>query len=62
MHEPSSIPPLADISRAEHIVAIAASVARKKDPARIDQMMQQAELDPALLEKILERHKLRLPK
>jgi hypothetical protein len=50
------------VFRAEHIVAIAASVGRKKDLARIEQMMQQAELDPVLLEKILERHTLKLPK
>jgi hypothetical protein len=52
----------AKVFRAEHIVAIAASVGRKKDLARIEQMLQQAEIDQALLEKILERHKLKLPK
>ena len=52
----------ARIFRAEHIVAIAASVGRKKDLARIEQMLQQADLDKTLLEKILQRHKLKLPK
>ncbi|HTY86581.1 MAG TPA: hypothetical protein VMB80_03880 [Candidatus Acidoferrum sp.] len=50
------------VFRAEHIVAIAASVRRKKDLARIEQLLQQAELDQTLLEKILQRHKLKLPK
>lgn len=52
----------AKVFRAEHIVAIAASVGRKKDLARIEQILQQAALDQTLLEKILQRHKLRLPK
>ena len=52
----------AKVFRAEHVVAIAASVGRKKDLARIEQMLQQAELDQSLLEKILRRHKLKLPK
>ena len=51
----------AKIFRAEHIVAIAASVGRQKDKARIEQMLQQAGLDKTLLEKILHRHKLKLP-
>lgn len=52
----------ARVFRAEHIIAIAAGVRRKKDLARIEQMLQQAELDKTLLEKILQRHKLKLPK
>jgi hypothetical protein len=52
----------AKVFRAEHIVAIAASVGRKKDVARIEQMLQQADLDKILLKKILQRHKLKLPK
>ena len=51
----------AKIFRAEHIVAIAASVGRAKDKARIEQMLQQAELNQAQLESILQRYKLRLP-
>jgi hypothetical protein len=51
----------AKIFRAEHIVAIAASVGRAKDKARIEQMLQQAELDKTRLETILNRHKLKLP-
>ncbi len=50
------------VFRAEHVVAVAASVGRKKDLARIEQMLQQATLDQTLLEKILQRHKLKLPK
>src|SRR5262245_38207045 len=52
----------AKVFRAEHIVAIAASVGRAKDKARIEQLLQQAELDQSRLESILQRHKLKLPK
>lgn len=51
----------AKVFRAEHIVAIAASVGRTKDKARIEQMLQQADLDKTKLENILQRHKLKLP-
>jgi len=51
----------AKIFSAEHIVAIAASVGRPKDKARIEQLLQQADLDKTKLEKILQRHKLKLP-
>jgi len=51
----------AKVFRAEHIVAIAASVGRQKDKARIEQMLQQADLDKSYLENILARHKLKLP-
>jgi SOS response regulatory protein OraA/RecX len=51
----------AKVFRAEHIVAIAASVGRAKDKARIEQMLQQSGLDKTQLEKILQRHKLKLP-
>jgi len=46
---------------AEHVVAIAASVGRQKDKARIEQLLQQASLDKSKLENILQRHKLKLP-
>lgn len=49
------------IFRAEHIVAIAASVGRQKDKARIEQLLQQADLDKMRLESILQRYKLKLP-
>jgi hypothetical protein len=49
------------IFRAEHIIAIAASVGRHKDKARIEQMLQQAELDKTYLADVLQRHKLQLP-
>jgi hypothetical protein len=49
------------VFRAEHVIAIAASVGRHKDLARIEQMRREANLDKKRLEKILQRHKLRLP-
>jgi hypothetical protein len=52
----------AKVFRAEHIVAIGASVGRQKDKARIEQMLQQSDLDKTLLENILQRHNLKLPK
>lgn len=51
----------AKVFRAEHIVAIAAGVGRPKDKARIEQLLQQADLDKTKLESILQRHKLKLP-
>ena len=48
--------------RPEHIIAIAASVGRLKDLARIEQVMEQADIDKNLLEAILKRHRLSLPK
>ncbi|MBM3824456.1 MAG: hypothetical protein FJ404_16485 [Verrucomicrobia bacterium] len=51
----------AKVFRAEHIVAIAASVGRAKDKARIEQLQQQADLDKTYLENVLHRHNLKLP-
>jgi len=51
----------AKVFRAEYIVAIAAGVGRAKDKARIEQFQQQASLDQTKLDKILQRHKLKLP-
>src|SRR5580765_2859432 len=51
----------AKVFRAEHIIAIAASVGRAKDKARIEQMLQQADLDKTYLAAVLQRHKLKLP-
>ena len=51
----------AKVFRAEHIVAIAASVGRAKDKARIELLLQQADLDKTKLENILQWHKLKLP-
>ena len=48
--------------RPEHVIAIAASVGRLKDLARIEQVMEQADIDKNLLETILKRYKLSLPK
>ena len=50
----------AKIFRAEHIIAIAASVGRAKDKARIEQLLQQADVDKTHLAEVLQRHKLRL--
>jgi hypothetical protein len=49
------------IMRAEHLIAIAASIGRLKDRARIEQMLEQTELDRPLLDAILKRHHLKLP-
>ena len=51
----------AKVFRTEHIVAIAASVGRAKDKARIEQLLQQADINQSRLENILQRHKLKLP-
>src|SRR5258706_194565 len=51
----------AKVFRAEHIIAIAASVGRQKDKARIEQLLQQANLDRRYLEDVLQRYKLKLP-
>jgi hypothetical protein len=52
----------AKVFRPEYIIAIAASVGRHKDLARIEQLLEQAEIDRTLLEDILHRYKLRLSK
>ncbi|MDB6025533.1 MAG: uncharacterized protein JWM68_1756 [Verrucomicrobiales bacterium] len=52
----------AKVFRAEHIIAIAASVGRHKDLARIEQMLQQADVDKRRLDNILQRYNLRLSK
>ena len=46
---------------ASGIVAIAACVGRAKDKARIEQLLQQADLDRTYLADVLQRHKLTLP-
>ena len=52
----------AKVFRPEYIIAIAASVSRHKDLARIAQLLEQAKIDQVLLEDILRRYKLSLPK
>jgi len=52
----------AKVYRPEHIIAIAASVGRHKDLARIEQMFEQAEIDQTLLDEILQRYNLTIPK
>lgn len=51
----------ARIFRAEHIVAIAASVGRTKDKARIEQLLSQFDLDKSYLADLLRRYNLTLP-
>ena len=58
--EYESVP--AKVFRPEYIVAIAASVGRHKDLARIEQLMSHAKIDRQLLDDILRRHNLTLPK
>ena len=52
----------AKVFRPEYIIAIAASVGRHKDLARIEQLLEQAKIDKALLDDILRRYNLKLPK
>ena len=51
----------AKVFRPEYIIAIAASVGGHKDLARIELLMDQAEIDKTLLEGILRRHSLEIP-
>ena len=51
----------AKVFRPEYIIAIAASVGRHKDFARIEQMLDQVKIDKALLDDILRRYSLQLP-
>jgi hypothetical protein len=51
----------AKVFRPEYIIAIAASVGRYKDLARIEQLLEQAKIDKPLLDDILRRHNLKLP-
>jgi hypothetical protein len=52
----------AKVFRPEYIVAIAASVGRHKDLVRIEQMLEQTEINRTLLDDILHRYNLQLPK
>jgi hypothetical protein len=52
----------AKVFRPEYIIAVAASVGRHKDLARIDQLLEQAEIDRTYLDAILRRYNLELPK
>jgi hypothetical protein len=51
----------AKVFRPEYIIAIAASVGRYKDLARIEQLLEQAKIDKPLLDDILRRYNLKLP-
>ena len=50
------------VFRPEYIIAIAASVGRHKDLARIEQLISHAKIDKALLDDILLRYNLKLLK
>jgi hypothetical protein len=52
----------AKVFRPEHIIAISASAGRHKDRARIEQLLEQARIDKPLLDDILRRYNLNLPK
>ncbi len=52
----------ARVFRPEYIIAIAASVGRHKDFARIEQMLDQVKIDKALLDDVLRRYNLKLHK
>jgi hypothetical protein len=52
----------AKVFRPEYIIAIATSVGRHKDLARIEQLLKQAKIDRTLLDDILQRYNLKLPK
>jgi hypothetical protein len=52
----------AKVFRPEHIIAIAASVGRHKDLARIEQLLDQTEIDRTLLDDILSRYNLEIQK
>jgi hypothetical protein len=51
----------AKVFRPEYIIAIAASVGRHKDFARIEQMLDQVKVDKTFLDDILRRYSLQLP-
>jgi len=51
----------AKVFRPEYIIAIATSVGRHKDLARIEQLLEQAKIDKPLLDDILRRYSLKLP-
>lgn len=51
----------AKVFRPEYIIAIATSVGRPKDLARIEQLLEQAEIDKPILDDILRRYNLKLP-
>jgi hypothetical protein len=51
----------ARVFRAEHIIAIAAALGRAKDKVRIEQLVQQADVDKAYLAEVLRRYHLTLP-
>ena len=52
----------AKVFRPEYIIAIAASIGRHKDLARIEQLMSHAKIDKASLDDILLRYNLKLLK
>jgi hypothetical protein len=51
----------AKVFRPEYIIAVAASIGRHKDLARIEQLMSQTTINEPLLNDILDRYNLKLP-
>jgi hypothetical protein len=51
----------AKVFRPEYIIAIAASVGRHKDLARIEQLLEQVKINKPILDDILRRYSLKLP-
>jgi hypothetical protein len=51
----------AKVFRPEYIIAIAASVGRHKDLARIEQLLEQVKIDEPVLDDVLRRYNLKLP-
>ena len=51
----------AKVFQPEYIIAIAASVGRPKDLARIEQLLEQTKIDKPMLDDILRRYNLKLP-
>jgi hypothetical protein len=52
----------AKVFRPEYIIAVAASVGRHKDLARIEQLLQQAHINQASLDDLVRRYDIKLPK
>ena len=52
----------AKVFRPEYIIAIGASIGRHKDLARIEQLLDQAKIEKPMLDDILRRYNLELPK
>ena len=52
----------AKVFRPEYIIAVAVSVGRHKDLARVEQLLQQVKINKPLLDDLLRRYDIKLPK